>query len=117
MLTLFLTLGSSYAAAGDHFKALGPDKAQAASDDSLFYPNQFEAAAAARPDPNGLVLFSMCRRAPFTSTTLYAPLSGGNADAVVGDTTFALVDGTQCYNPQNEQNIVVNPTNSLNVVT
>jgi hypothetical protein len=117
MLTLFLTLGSSYAAAGDHFKALGPDKAQAASDDSLFYPNQFEAAVAARPDPNGLVLFSMCRRAPFTSTTLYAPLSAGNADAVVGDTTSAYVDGTQCYEPQNEQNIVINPTNSLNVVT
>jgi hypothetical protein len=35
----------------------------------------------------------------------------------VGDTTFTLVDGTQCYNPQNEQNIVVNPTNNLNVVT
>jgi hypothetical protein len=117
MLTLFLTLGSSYAAAGDHFKALGPDKAQANSDDSLFYPNQYEAAVAARPDPNSRVFFSLCRRAPFTSTTLYAPLSGGNVDAVVGDTTFVLVDGTQCYNPQNEQNIVLNPTNSQNIAT
>ena len=118
-LALLLTLGWSYAAqaAGDHFKALGPNKGQAASDDSLFYPNDFEAAVAARPDPNALVLFSLCRRAPFTSSALYAPLSGGNADAVVGDTTFALVDGTQCYNPQNEQNIAINPTNGQNVVT
>src|SRR5215472_8786147 len=119
MLTLLLTLGSSYAAqaAGDHFKALGPNKGQAASDDSLFYPNDYEAAVAAHPDPNGLVFFSLCRRAPFNSSALYAPLTGGNADAVVGDTTFALVDGTQCYNPQNEQNIVINPTNSQNIVT
>lgn len=118
MLALFLTLGWSYAAqAGDHFKALGPNKGQAASDDSLFYPNDFEAAVAARPDPNNLVFFSLCRRAPFNSASLYMPLSGGNVDAVVGDTTFTLVDGTQCYEPQNEQNIVINPTNSQNIVT
>jgi hypothetical protein len=101
----------------NHLKPLGPDKSQPARDDSLFYPNDFEAAAAAHPDPNALVLFSLCRRAPFTSTTLYAPISGGNTDAIVGDTTFTLVDGTRCYNPQNEQNIVINPTNSHNIVT
>ena len=117
MLALLLALGSSQVVAQDHFKALGPNKAQANNDDSLFYPNDFEAAVAARPDPNGLVFFSLCRRAPFTSSALYATLSGGNVDAVVGDTTFTLVDGTQCYNPQNEQNIVVNPNNNLNVVT
>ena len=117
MLALLLALGSSQVVAQDHFKALGPDKAQANSQDSLFYPNDFEAAAAARPDPNRLVFFSLCRRAPFTSSALYSALSLGNVDAVVGDTTFTLVDGTQCYNPQNEQNIAVNPTNNLNVVT
>ena len=119
MLALALALGASHVAqaAGDHFKALGPDKGQAASDDSLFYPNDYEAAVAAHPDPNSLVLFSLCRRAPFTSSTLYAPLAGGNVDAVVGDTAFTLVDGTRCYNPQNEQNIAINPTNSQNVVT
>src|SRR5437588_12799440 len=100
----------------DRFKALGPDKSQATKA-SLFYPNDFEAAAARHPDPNGLVFFSLCRRAPFTSTTLYSPFSSGNVDAIVGDTTFPLVDGTQCYEPQNEQNIVVNPTNSQNIVT
>ena len=117
IFALLLTLGSSHALAGDHFKALGPDKAQANRDDSLFYPNDFEAAVAARPDPNSLVFLSLCRRAPFTSTTLYPALSGGNVDAVVGDTTFVLVDGTQCGEPQNEQNIVINPTNSANIVT
>src|SRR5215472_5569898 len=119
LLTLFLTLGSAQVAlaGGDHFKALGPDKDQANRDDSLFYPNDFEAAVAAQPDPNALVLFSLCRRAPFTSNTLFAPLSGGNVDAVVGDTTFTLVDGTHCGEPQNEQNIVINPKNSANVVT
>src|SRR5216683_4930683 len=100
----------------DHFKALGPDKSQG-RDDSLFSPLDFEAATASRPDPNNLVFFSLCRRAPFTSTTLYAPFSGVNADAIVNDTTFTLVDGTTCYNPQNEQNIVINPTNGQNVVT
>jgi hypothetical protein len=100
----------------DHFKALGSDKSQG-RDDSLFSPLDFEAATASRPDPNGLVFFSLCRRAPFTTTTLYAPFSGVNADAIVNDTTYPLVDGTLCYNPQNEQNIVINPTNSKNVVT
>jgi hypothetical protein len=101
----------------DHFKPLGPDKGQAAPDDSLFSPTDFEAAAASHPDPNGLVFFSLCRRAPFTSTTLYSPFSVVNANAIVHDTTFTLADGTLCYNPQNEQNIVINPTNSQNVVT
>src|SRR5713226_2986574 len=100
----------------DHFKALGPDESQG-RDDSLFSPNDFEAAVASRPDPNALVFFSLCRRAPFTSTTLYSPISGANVDAIVNDTKFTLVDGTQCYNPQNEQNIVINPTNNRNIVT
>jgi hypothetical protein len=117
---LFVAMGlSQFAQAApqsDHFKALGPDKSQA-REDSLFSPTDFEAAAASHPDPNGLTFFSLCRRAPFTSTTLYSPISGANVDAIVGDTTFTLVDGTQCYEPQNEQNIVVNPTNNQNVVT
>jgi hypothetical protein len=117
---LFLAVGFSQLAQAtpqaDHFKALGPDKSQR-GDDSLFSPQDFEAAAASHPDPNGLTFFSLCRRAPFTSTSLYSPLSGANVDAIVGDTLFTLVDGTQCYNPQNEQNIVINPTNSQNIVT
>ena len=111
-----ISSGAEAAQPLSHFKALGPDKAQG-GDDSLFYPNDFEAAAASHPDANRLVFFSLCRRAPFTSTTLYAPISGADTDAIVGDTTFTLADGTRCYEPQNEQNIVINPTNPLNVVT
>ena len=112
-----LLLGlADISSAQDHLKALGPDKGQA-REDSLFWPNDFEAATASHPDPNALTFFSLCRRAPFTSTTLYSPISGANVDAIVGDTTFTLVDGTQCYEPQNEQNIVINPTNSQNIVT
>ena len=114
---LFLASGFSQSLrAQDHFKALGPDKTQG-GDNALFYPNDFEAASARHPDPNQLVLFSLCRRSPFTSTGLYSPFSGGNVNAIVNDTTFTLVDGTQCYEPQNEQNIVINPTNSQNIVT
>jgi hypothetical protein len=116
---LFLSLAFPVAQAapsGDHFKALGPDRSQG-RDDSLFSPIDFEIAAASHPDANSLVFFSRCRRAPFTSTSLYSPFSPANVDAVVNDDTFALVDGTLCYNPQNEQNIVMNPTNSQNIVT
>src|SRR5713101_5658530 len=117
---LFVAMGFSQLAQAapqaDHFKALGPDKSQA-REDSLFFPNDFEAAAASRPDPNRLVFFSLCRRAPFTSVTLYSPFSAANADAIAGDTTFTLVDGTQCYNPQHAQNIVINPTDDQNIVT
>lgn len=118
MLTglLLLGLADTSIAQANRFKALGPDRSQG-RDDSLFSPLDFEAAAASHPDPNALVFFSLCRRAPFTSTTLYSPISGANVDAIVGDTLFTLVDGTQCYNPQNEQNIVINPTNNQNIVT
>jgi len=111
-----LAVAGSANAAGSHFKALGPNKAQG-GDDALFFPNDFEAAVTGTPQPNALTFFSLCRRAPFDSTTLYSAFPPSNADAIVGDTTFTLVDGTTCYEPQNEQNIVINPTNSLNVVT
>ena len=106
----------SQAAPPDRFKALGPDKGQAGGDE-LFFPADFEAAVASHPDPNRQVFFSLCRRAPFNTTGLYPAFSAANANAIVGDTTFPLVDGTRCYNPQNEQNIVINPTNNLNIVT
>src|SRR5260370_30568413 len=116
VLASSVSVAAQAAPEDDHFKAPGPDKSQA-REDSLFFPNDFEAATASHPDPNSLTFFSLCRRAPFTSTTLYSPISGANVDAIVNDTKFTLVDGTQCYNPQNEQNIVINPTNSRNIVT
>src|SRR5260221_8601177 len=72
----------------NHFKALGPNKGAAGTDDALFTPADFEAAAASHPETDSLVYFSRCRRAPFNSTTLYSPFSGANADAIVHDTTF-----------------------------
>src|SRR5947207_1655505 len=117
---LFVAMAFSPAAQaaqpGDHFKALGPDKAQG-RDDSLFFPNDFEAAVASHPDPNALTFFSLCRRAPFTSTSLFSAFTAANTDTIVNDELFTLVDGTQCYQPKNEQNIVINPTNSQNIVT
>src|SRR6266581_4024431 len=103
---------------GNRFKNSAPDPL-ASNDDGLFTPAQFEAAMAARPDPSGKIFVSRCRFAPFSSTTtLYAPFAGTQtADAIVGDTTFPLANNTKCYNPQNESNIVINPTNANNVVT
>lgn len=66
--------------------------------------------------PPGYTYFSRCRRAPFEVTNLYPVFAGGESDAIVGDTTFPLVDGKTCYNPQNEHNVVINPTNSNNIV-
>src|SRR5258708_30965062 len=109
---------TAVADSGNRFKNSAPDPL-ASNDDGLFTPSQFEAAMAARPDPSGKVFVSRCRFAPFSSTTtLYAPFAGTQtADAIAGDTKFFFADGTSCYNPQNESNIVINPTNASNVVT
>ena len=102
---------------GNRFKNTAPDPL-AGNDDGLFTPAQFEAAMAARPDPSGKIFVSRCRFAPFSSATaLYAPFAGTQtADAIVGDTTFSFADGTKCFNPQNESNIVINPTNANNII-
>src|SRR5260370_22053451 len=93
ILVLFVAVGFSAPAqtapSADHFKALGPDKSQG-GDDSIFFPLDFEAATPSRPDPNGLVFFSLCRLPPFTPTTLYSPFSPANVDAIVHGTTFTL---------------------------
>ena len=102
------------APSGDHFKPSSPNPFS--SQDTLFTPSQFEAAAASTPLSNSFILVSRCRFAPFTSP-FYGAITGGVYDAIVGDTTFPLANNTVCYNPQNESNIVVNPTNSNNVLT
>ena len=48
---------------------------------------------------------------------VYDPLAAWEHDVIVDDTDFAFADGTSCWNPQNEQNIVINPTNNDNIVT
>ncbi len=109
-----LSAAPALAAAPDHFKPSSPNPF--GPRDDLFTPAQFEAAAAAHPDPNGFILVSRCRFAPFTSQ-FYSPITGGVVDTIVGDTTFPLANNTTCYNPQNEHNIVINPTDANNVVT
>jgi hypothetical protein len=112
-----LNAHATLAAAGDHFRPSSATSA-GASDDTLFTPLDFEQAAAENPNANSLVLYSRCRFAPFAGNpNLYKPFAAGTADAIVGDTTFAFADGSTCYNPQNESNIVVNPTNPSNILT
>lgn len=124
MLALWLGLalipaGTSLAMAGsgDRFITSAHDPF-AGQGEELFTPTDFEAAAATHPNVNAQVLVSRCRFLPFSNTTsLYNPIGSPVADAIVGDTTFSFADGSHCYNPQNESNIVINPKNSNNVVT
>ena len=113
-----LVAGSAAAAqGGNRFKASGPDMG-AGEASELRTPLDFEEEAADNPQAGAQILFSRCRQAPFAvNTGLYNPLGGQEHDAIVGDTTFTFADGSTCYNPQNEQNIVINPSNSANVVT
>ncbi len=105
------------AAAGDRFKPSGAVQ-DGNPADALRTPLDFEAAAAANPVALNEAFVSRCRFAPFNNnTSFYGSLAAGTSNAVVGDTKFSFADGSQCYNPQNESNIVVNPTNSNNVVS
>ena len=103
-------------AAGNRFKASGPDMG-AGEASELRTPLQFEEEAAHNPRVGSRVLFSRCRAAPFDNANLYAPLAPPEHDAIVGDTEFFFADGTHCFNPQNEQNIVINPSNPARLVT
>lgn len=79
--------------------------------------NRFDEAAAAQPVKGAAALFSQCRFDPLASA-VYDPLAANERDVIVGDTQNTFADGvTHCYNPQNEQNIVINPTNRNNIVT
>ena len=108
--------GSALAAGGNRFKASGPVMG-AGEASELRTPLQFEEEAANNPLRGTQVLFSRCRRAPFDAPALYGPLGAAEHDAIVGDTAFTFADGSSCFNPQNEQNIVVNPADSRNLVT
>ena len=104
-------------AASDHYRATIPDGG-AGEAGELRTPQQFEQAAADHPQSGTQVLFSRCRFRPFSgSVAIYKPIAAPEFDAIVGDTTFSYTDGTSCYNPQNEQNIVINPADAQNVVT
>lgn len=117
--------GSAIAASGgkDHFRAsatagggdTGSEGAEAAEQRDL---QHFDEAAQANPVKGAAALFSQCRFAPFNGQlNLYPALAANEHDVIVGDTTNAFADGTICYNPQNEQNLVINPTDRNNIVT
>ena len=107
--------GVSAASGGtDHFKATIADGG-AGEARELRTPLQFEQEAANAPGVGAQVLFSRCRFD--LGAKVYASIGGHQHDAIVGDTQFVFADGTSCYNPQNEQNIVINPGNSQNLVT
>lgn len=108
---------TTHAASADHFKATGPNR-YAGGDDAMRTPQDFENAAAAQPN----ALLSLCRTKPFNmaipgSTSIYAPFTTANVDAIVDESFATYVDNTKCGQPENEQNIVVNPTDTSNVVT
>jgi len=115
LLAASLAAGTALAAAGgNRFKASGPDMG-AGEGSELRSPLDFEEEAAEGPGVGAQVLFSRCRFAPLPGP--YAAFAPPEHDAIVGDTQFAFADGSTCYNPQNEQNIVINPTDSHNIVT
>jgi hypothetical protein len=115
LLAAGLALSTGAAAGGNRFKASGPDMGDGEAGE-LRTPLQFEEEALNNPLVGAQALFSRCRKAPFNAP-LYAPLAGQEHDAIVGDTQFSFVDGSTCYNPQNEQNIVIDPNDSSHIVT
>jgi hypothetical protein len=115
MLVVAVLAASSALAAGNRFKATAPDMG-AGEGSELRTPLQFEEEAANNPLVGSQILFSRCRRAPFDVTYLYSSFVD-EVDAIIDDTAFTFADGSTCFNPQNEQNIVVNPLDKDNIVT
>lgn len=112
---------TALAAAGGHdrFQPSASDTTGESGDLAELHDLQhFDEDAAAHPVKGTLGLFSQCRFAPFNGqTNLYPALAANEHDVIIADTLSTFADGTQCYNPQNEQNIVINPTNRNNIVT
>ncbi|MEO8463259.1 MAG: sialidase family protein [Chloroflexota bacterium] len=112
--------GSSLAVSVGHdrFQPSASDGGESAEVAEMHDLNSFEENAEANPVTNDQVLFSRCRFEPFAGQTdTYATLASNEHDAIVNDSAFEFADGTTCYEPQNESNIVINPHNDQNVVT
>jgi hypothetical protein len=122
LLGSILVSGASLAAGGatNHFRAsivdgIESEGLEAAESRDILH---FEEEAEQHPVSDNQILVSRCRFDPFAGATgMYAPLASWEHDVIVDDTDFAFADGTSCWNPQNEQNIVINPTNPNNLVT
>lgn len=114
-------VGSTALAAGGHdrFQPSASDTTGESGEIAEMHDLQhFDEDAAANPVKGTQGLFSQCRFAPFNGqTNIYPALAANEHDVIIDDTLSTFADGTQCYNPQNEQNIVINPTNRDNIVT
>jgi hypothetical protein len=110
--------GSSSRLTGhDPFQPSASDGGEGAEAGETTDPAVFEAGAAANPVKGDAALFSQCRYEPMASA-VYPSFASNEHDVVIDDTEFTFADGvSHCYNPQNESNIVVNPTNRDNIVT
>ena len=118
-LTALASLGFAMGdatAAGNRFKATAPDS-ESGEGNELRTPLQFEEEALNNPLAGAQVLFSRCRRAPFNGVNPFGAFGAKEHDAIKDDTEFTFADGSTCYNPQNEQNIVINPGDANNIVT
>jgi len=114
-------VGSTALAAGGHdrFQPSASDTTAESGDIAEMHDlRHFDESAAANPVRGTQGLFSQCRFAPFNGqTNIYPALAANEHDVIIGDTLSTFADGTQCYNPQNEQNLVINPRNRNNIVT
>ena len=115
--TVFSSTSLAAGGSKDRFKATGAVSGAGEGSD-LRTPLEYEANAAANPVTAKQGLFSRCRFAPFAGTTgTYAAFQPREHDVIDNDTSFAFADGTSCWNPQNESNIVINPTDTRNIVS
>lgn len=98
------------------FLPVSPFLDEGASEE-LVTPQDFERSAAENPVSGSQVLFSRCRKAPFNNDSGFYPSLVGEADTIEDDIALTYADGSQCFNPQNEQNIAVDPQHSNVVIT
>jgi hypothetical protein len=116
LVTSFLVAASQSQAAPnvDRFQPTSVTWALDGGISDLASPQIFETAAQAHPVSLNQVLFSRCRTHPFNSSSLYSSFSG---NVINQDSSSFYSDGTSCGSPQNEQNIVINPSDPSNIVT
>ena len=117
MLVASFLVAASHSQAAPKVDRFLPTSVMWASDggiSDLASPQIYEAAAQAHPVSLNQVLFSRCRTHPFNSSALYNPFS---ENVIKDDSSSTYSDGTSCGSPQNEQNIVINPSDPTNIVT
>lgn len=87
--------------------------------ESLAARNPIPGTLVGLPERNAVVLFSQCRA---LTSVVYPAFASGESDAIVNDTQFSFAASLPgisqtCYNPQNENNVVVNPADPNRLIT